>query len=562
MRRFANAAKPLVIAVSLRDADPPRWAREVIEGLREDGHEVLCFAPPRALSGFSLLWDELGSLFARFPSYRLYALLEKRAGRPSEDLSSRGGDPIRLMPIQDAEARGCDFLIDLAGSGDTSRVRPRLGAMRLEAGEGPNPIERLRSIAGKPAAPLRAILETGTDKEPVVFEAWVPTHTFSLSRSLNRIRARASALARKTANAVGSGRLAGSVPAGREKQITLGGDPARSLAGVARAALRSALAELVRRKTEQALFVHQWSLVLSTEARDGKRGQWAIVPPADRFWADPFPYRRDGELWLFFEEQLFGAPYARIACAKVLETGRLDRIQTALECPYHLSYPYLVEEGGELYMLPESHQNKSLDLYRCVEFPSRWEKAATLVEGLECADASVFKRPDGWWLLASMRTSGGSSLSEELYAFRSDKLAAPGWTPHPVNPVAIDVRNSRCAGKLFEIDGRLFRPAQDCAGGYGKAVTLHEIVRLDEGEYREEPRATIPAKALRGLATLHTYNCAGNDIVIDGQVRRLRLAAAFASIASRGGVCMPHRRLRTKGADISLLRALAAGYYR
>lgn len=41
-----------------------------------------------------------------------------------------------------------------------------------------------------------------------------------------------------------------------------------------------------------------------------------------------------------------------------------------MERPYHLSYPFLFEYGEQLYMLPESAENRSLDVYRYTHFPT------------------------------------------------------------------------------------------------------------------------------------------------------------------------------------------------
>ncbi|MEI9904226.1 MAG: hypothetical protein WDN06_09755 [Asticcacaulis sp.] len=46
--------------------------------------------------------------------------------------------------------------------------------------------------------------------------------------------------------------------------------------------------------------------------------------------------------------------------------------------PYHLSYPSLIRDGGEIYMLPEAHRSGKLTLYRAERFPDRWAPAADI----------------------------------------------------------------------------------------------------------------------------------------------------------------------------------------
>ena len=60
-----------------------------------------------------------------------------------------------------------------------------------------------------------------------------------------------------------------------------------------------------------------------------------------------------------------------------------------IEEPYHLSYPFLFEFEGELYMIPEKARATRVDLYRCVAFPYQWELVKTLIEGFALADSTL-----------------------------------------------------------------------------------------------------------------------------------------------------------------------------
>lgn len=81
---------------------------------------------------------------------------------------------------------------------------------------------------------------------------------------------------------------------------------------------------------------------------------------------------------------------------------------------------------------------------------------------------------------------------------------------------------ARGAGELLEHEGRLLRPAQDCAGAYGRALVFNEITALDEHHYAERLYrrvATAPGSKLFGV---HTYNRAGDWEAVDGRVFRAR----------------------------------------
>ena len=54
--------------------------------------------------------------------------------------------------------------------------------------------------------------------------------------------------------------------------------------------------------------------------------------------------------------------------------GRWSTPVRVLERDHHLSYPFLFEHEGVLYMVPETAQAGTVELYRCTEFPLRWRR--------------------------------------------------------------------------------------------------------------------------------------------------------------------------------------------
>jgi hypothetical protein len=193
-----------------------------------------------------------------------------------------------------------------------------------------------------------------------------------------------------------------------------------------------------------------------------------------------------------------------------------------LERDYHLSYPFLIEEGGELYMIPEMGGNRTIEIYRCVEFPHRWKRERVLVDGLWAVDATLHREGGKWWMFANV-ANPGAEIHDELCIFSAESLLGD-WKPHPRNPVKSDVRNARPAGRLFIQGGKLYRPAQICAPLYGTGVAMNRVTRLDARAFEEEEeRRILPAEG-SGILGLHTVNRAGNLSVVDAFMRRPRFA--------------------------------------
>ena len=108
--------------------------------------------------------------------------------------------------------------------------------------------------------------------------------------------------------------------------------------------------------------------------------------------------------------------------------------------------------------------------------------------------------------------------------FFADELVGP-WSAHPKTPVLIDAGGARQAGQFHLGCGKLWRPVQDCRGGYGRALGLAEVTTLDERNFDQVVR-TIPRPDANWLGRrLHTLNRFGRLECIDGSRNSLRFKA-------------------------------------
>jgi hypothetical protein len=246
----------------------------------------------------------------------------------------------------------------------------------------------------------------------------------------------------------------------------------------------------------------------------------AIVPPPDRFWADPFPLRVDGRSYVLFEELVFKAPKGRILGMELTREGPAGPPVPVLERDYHLSYPYTFEWRGDRFMIPESVGNRSVQLFRGVTPPYEWELDRVLLSDVQLLDATVVEIDGRWWMFAGSVTRGGSRC-DELNVYYADTPLGP-WQPHRRNPVVSDVRHARPAGRPFQVGGSWYRPAQDCSRRYGYAIALRRIVRLTPNEFEEETVTSLTPHWDRRLLGTHTLNAVDGLTVIDMEIRRRR----------------------------------------
>ena len=231
-----------------------------------------------------------------------------------------------------------------------------------------------------------------------------------------------------------------------------------------------------------------WAKVGSSELLDVQPHTLKkIIAPSDRYWADPFGWKRNGAFFIFCEEVIYGESRGHISAVPVDDEGNVTG--PAIEVirqPYHLSYPFLFEYEGQLYMLPESGFANVLNLYRCVEFPGRWERVHTVFEGIQLFDSTLLEHAGRWWLFATTRNPPQLQLPDhDLLLFSAESPLAEKWTPHPGNAIVRGFQRARPGGRMFRHGGRLFRPSQNCRDRYGGSLNISEITRLDPEHYEE-----------------------------------------------------------------------------
>jgi hypothetical protein len=269
----------------------------------------------------------------------------------------------------------------------------------------------------------------------------------------------------------------------------------------------------------------QWILLYDVGRESASTSLWRfkrLMPPEDRYWADPFVLQRDGKYYVFFEEYLNKVSKGHISLQVMNEKGPCGPVQVVLERPYHLSYPSVFEHDGEVFMIPESRENRTIELYRCVEFPLRWELYRTLMQDVDAVDATLHKSEDMWWMFVSMVENRGASSCDELFLFYApDPINGP-WLPHRRNPVVSDVRRARPAGRLFFDGGTLYRPAQDDSIQYGYGIRISEVLKLTQSEYEEREVTFIEPKWAPDLLGVHTINRSGFFTIADAEIRRPR----------------------------------------
>lgn len=543
---------PLRVAILLESLEQPTWVRTLLEELRESGdcHVVAAILDAGPDSRARSFRNWIRERWRRW-ACDLYLFLDNRllgsadnARRPVNVADLLPSPPILVTdtvghgPIVDLAERErrdlSDQDLDLVLSfvrrayGDATLGLARHGFWSFEYGGTPSPIDAVpgfREVAAEHPVTIASIIArraSGGQGEILDYCA-VATDRWSVHRNRSHLNRRASTLLIRVLRDFR--RRGAAAIQGRREDVTsapcipgtrLPGniETLRFIAGLGGRYGRSLVARLCT--------VQQWSLAfrLGPGGYPGQDTFEILRPPADRFWADPFPIRHQGRLFLFIEEVPRASNRGHIAVLALKTDGTWGPSVPALRQDTHLSYPCVFEWRGELYMVPETRSRNTVELYRCRTFPHDWVLERVLMENVHAVDATLSEVGDRWWMFVCMG-AGIGPLWEELHLFHAPTPLGP-WAPHPKNPVKSDARSARPAGRLFTKDGELYRPAQDCSRGYGYALSLQKIDRLDLEDYREtEVRRIVPGWDLRIRAT-HTWNAVDGLTVIDCRVLRRR----------------------------------------
>lgn len=245
-------------------------------------------------------------------------------------------------------------------------------------------------------------------------------------------------------------------------------------------------------------------------------GRGTVIAHPKRGWyADPFLLERDGDLYCFFEDLPHRSTKAGIGVAKV--TGdRFEILGQAVQTDYHLSYPFVFQHEGEVFMLPETLGARRVEIWKATDFPRHWELYATALEGQQLADPVLVEIGSQWWLFANPCNDSIGDFSSELWLFRVDGPGLNHVDPHPLNPVVVGSDTARGGGRVMWHNDRLLRFSQNnCASIYGYGLNIMEITNISEADYQERLLREVTPAQIAGVVGCHHVDFLQGRFVMD-----------------------------------------------
>jgi len=251
-----------------------------------------------------------------------------------------------------------------------------------------------------------------------------------------------------------------------------------------------------------------------------KHSLHVLLPPLDKFYADPFIITYKNQEWIFFEEWSKISRKGHISCIALDKSGKfVGDIIPVLQRQYHLSYPFIIQDQGELYMIPETNQSRRVELYKCIQFPDQWELDTILMKNIQTADTTIYVKEGIYWMFTSVRKYSYKNVT----IFWAPTLRGP-WTRHAYDS-GFDF-SARQGGNIID-DNIVYRVSQKALPGfYGKALILNQVLVLDIENYVEkkvyqmDPWVPFLEGDRESLGT-HHLSMSKNTMVSDIKYQRL-----------------------------------------
>lgn len=228
---------------------------------------------------------------------------------------------------------------------------------------------------------------------------------------------------------------------------------------------------------------------------------WMKHSYKDRFFADPFILKVEGgKIHVLVEEYEF-KPNSKGVIVKLeidKENYKLIERKELLKLKTHLSYPVIIRENGNVFIMPENSESGFLKIYSLSNEDTL--SCEGIVADYPLTDATPIEFDKERYLMSTEFPKS----QEDLFLYKFNKK---DFKYHKLNekPLVAGRLAGRMGGSFFSTKGHIYRPAQDCSKGYGKALTIFEVKSF-EPSFDERPILRLEPVSWKYNLGLHTLN--------------------------------------------------------
>lgn len=258
------------------------------------------------------------------------------------------------------------------------------------------------------------------------------------------------------------------------------------------------------------------------------------------WFADPFILRMtDKEIVFLVEEWIY--KYNRGVISQVIinrDDYSIKDVKIIINTGKHMSFPIYYRKDGKVYLYPEQSARGETWLYEYDE-DTCTAKEVELLNPNDVVDTTISEIKKGEKVL--LCTTAPNHNGEILDVYPYCETGSP-QTLMPIKHIKFLKKTARNAGVLFKVNGKLYRPAQDCTIRYGECVEIQEII-VDGDKITFNPCNRIYSTNKEYDLGFHTFNVFNNEYVaVDAYKRRFVIGGLIKSVGSFIGRIIKRRK--------------------
>lgn len=263
------------------------------------------------------------------------------------------------------------------------------------------------------------------------------------------------------------------------------------------------------------------------------------IPYSSKYWyADPLVYQYENIDYLFVEAYDRAARKGHIAAAIINDNPEKIEFKLIIEEKYHMSFPMVFGWKQEIYMIPETSENFSINLYHAVEFPYKWECIKVFSLKTKIVDTVFLKEENNRFYMLASEVNPNAPLEVRYQKF-SLLYSNDDWLLEWDNTFNIHQEynlKDRNAGKCFMEGNKVILPAQVSTNiDYGVKLSFREWKDNEWKEKKQLGPADVEIKGIRrnNIIGIHTYSSTEQKEIIDVRYQKFSPVMQWKKLGKR-----------------------------
>ena len=233
--------------------------------------------------------------------------------------------------------------------------------------------------------------------------------------------------------------------------------------------------------------------------------------------ADPLLFTYQGDDWLFVEvfEKATHRGSIGVIDLSLPEEQRIPRI--IIRESYHMSFPMVFEWNDEVFMVPETSENHSINLYRTKSFPYEWELVQSFPTVGLIVDSVILKKTDHSSTFLASETNPENELLVRFMEYQISKHRSTftySITSHRSSHTYTE-RNGGVPLHKFDQDWMVTQNSSEIDYGVSISISSYENQKLKQRETYDSNTLIIRGISKNSILGIHTYSRTTNYEVID-----------------------------------------------